>query len=174
MSHERPVEPFSDLHVEGGRVRATLLHDPTVEGLDMAIYMDGSGSMKEEYEYRQKDARLVRLASRRTQEVAAQPGRAAGAVDARVPRHQGPQRHPARRLLGVRQHRGKEIEVVGDLQGHRRRGVTSSPGPRSMGSETHLTPAIQRLRRLPQGADPEGRAARLRGVHHRRRAARRR
>jgi hypothetical protein len=49
MSHERPVEPFSDLHVEDGRVRATLLHDPTVEGLDMAIYMDGSYSMKDEY-----------------------------------------------------------------------------------------------------------------------------
>ncbi len=49
MSHERPVEPFSDLHVEHGTVRATLLHDPTVEGLDMAIYMDGSGSMSEEY-----------------------------------------------------------------------------------------------------------------------------
>jgi hypothetical protein len=48
--HERPVEPFADLHVEHGQVRATLLHDPTVEGLDMAIYMDGSGSMNDEYE----------------------------------------------------------------------------------------------------------------------------
>ena len=48
--HERPVEPFSDLHVEHGHVRATLLHDPTVEGLDIAVYLDGSGSMKEEYE----------------------------------------------------------------------------------------------------------------------------
>lgn len=47
--HERPVEPFSDLHVEHGHVRATLLHDPSVEGLDLALYLDGSGSMKEEY-----------------------------------------------------------------------------------------------------------------------------
>ena len=31
MGHERPVEPFADLHVEHGQVRATLLHDPTVE-----------------------------------------------------------------------------------------------------------------------------------------------
>ena len=45
--HERPVEPFADLHVEHEKVRAVLLHDPTVEGLDMAIYMDGSGSMRE-------------------------------------------------------------------------------------------------------------------------------
>src|SRR5262245_48889178 len=58
MSHERPVEPFSDLHVEHGRVRATLLHDPTVEGLDMAIYMDGSGSMREEYEPRRQSRTL--------------------------------------------------------------------------------------------------------------------
>jgi hypothetical protein len=47
--HERPVEPFSDLHVEDGHVRATLLHDPTVEGLDIALYLDGSASMKDEY-----------------------------------------------------------------------------------------------------------------------------
>ncbi|MFB1483843.1 vWA domain-containing protein [Corallococcus sp. RDP092CA] len=51
MGHEKPIEPFSDLHREGDRVRAVLLHDPTVEGLDMAIYMDASGSMKEEYAY---------------------------------------------------------------------------------------------------------------------------
>lgn len=50
--HERPVEPFSDLHVEHGHVRATLLHDPTVEGLDVALYIDGSGSMHKAYENR--------------------------------------------------------------------------------------------------------------------------
>ena len=51
MGHEKPVEPFSDLHYEDGMVRAVLLHDPTVEGLDMAIYMDASGSMSDEYQY---------------------------------------------------------------------------------------------------------------------------
>jgi hypothetical protein len=54
MGHEKPVEPFSDLHREGDSVRATLLHDPTVEGLDMAIYMDASGSMREEYAYKRE------------------------------------------------------------------------------------------------------------------------
>ncbi len=48
-SHEVVVKPFSDVHVRGGRVRATLLHDPTVEGLDVALYMDGSASMEPEY-----------------------------------------------------------------------------------------------------------------------------
>ena len=34
---------------EGDKVVATLLHDPTVEGLDVALYMDGSASMEDEY-----------------------------------------------------------------------------------------------------------------------------
>lgn len=57
MGEERPVEPFSDLHVEDGHVRATLLHDPTVEGLDVGLYLDGSGSMREEYEYKTEQPR---------------------------------------------------------------------------------------------------------------------
>ena len=46
---ERASGIFSDIHCEEGRVRVTLLHDPSVEGLDTAIYMDGSGSMADEY-----------------------------------------------------------------------------------------------------------------------------
>lgn len=51
-SHDRLAPPFADLHVDGGVVKVTLLHDPVVEGVDMAIYVDGSGSMIEEYAYR--------------------------------------------------------------------------------------------------------------------------
>lgn len=47
--HEAIVKPFSDVHRTGNRVVATLLHDPTVEGLDVALYMDGSASMEPEY-----------------------------------------------------------------------------------------------------------------------------
>jgi hypothetical protein len=47
--HEVAVKPFSDVHLTAGHVVATLLHDPTVEGLDVALYMDGSGSMEDEY-----------------------------------------------------------------------------------------------------------------------------
>lgn len=46
---ERAKGIFSDIHCEEGKCRVTLLHDPTVEGLDTAIYMDGSGSMEDEY-----------------------------------------------------------------------------------------------------------------------------
>lgn len=47
--HEQIVKPFSDVHNKGGHILATLLHDPTVEGLDVALYMDGSASMEDEY-----------------------------------------------------------------------------------------------------------------------------
>lgn len=47
--HEVIVKPFSDVHNQGGKIIATLLHDPTVEGLDVALYMDGSASMEDEY-----------------------------------------------------------------------------------------------------------------------------
>jgi hypothetical protein len=47
--HEVIQRPFSDVHRKGNSVVATLLHDPTVEGLDVALYMDGSASMEPEY-----------------------------------------------------------------------------------------------------------------------------
>jgi hypothetical protein len=50
-THERPIAPFADIHYEDGKVTAILLHDPSVEGLDAAIYLDGSGSMRDEYKY---------------------------------------------------------------------------------------------------------------------------
>lgn len=49
MGHEVISKPFSDVHNKGGKVIATLLHDPSVEGLDVALYMDGSASMEDEY-----------------------------------------------------------------------------------------------------------------------------
>ncbi len=47
--HEVISKPFSDVHNKGGKIIATLLHDPSVEGLDVALYMDGSASMEDEY-----------------------------------------------------------------------------------------------------------------------------
>ena len=47
--HETIVKPFSDVHNKDGHIIATLLHDPTVEGLDVGLYMDGSASMEDEY-----------------------------------------------------------------------------------------------------------------------------
>lgn len=49
--HERPIPPFADVHAEDGKLRVTLLHDPKVDGLDAALYLDSSGSMADEFKY---------------------------------------------------------------------------------------------------------------------------
>jgi hypothetical protein len=141
MSHERPVEPFSDLHVEEGRVRATLLHDPTVEGLEMAIYMDGSGSMQEEYKYREKSRTLWDWWF--------------GTPAVTLPNQVEPQVQWMLEYLATKDRNGvlrvaywatgasgKEIEVVGDLKGVDV-GQYKFPGPREMGGHTYLEPAMR-------------------------------
>jgi hypothetical protein len=140
MSHERPVEPFSDLHVEHGRVRATLLHDPTVEGLEMAIYMDGSGSMQEEYQAQMKPRTL------------GQWWRGEPATE--LPNQVEPQAQWMLEYLATKDRNGVlrvaywacgksggNVEVVGDLNGVNARSY-KFPGPRIMGSATYLAPAM--------------------------------
>lgn len=141
MSHERPVEPFSDLHVERGRVRATLLHDPTVEGLDMAIYMDGSGSMQEEYEPQRQNRTLWQWL--------------VGEPAITLPNQVEPQVQWMLEYLATKDRNGilrvaywacgnsgRDVEVVGDLQGVNVKSY-SFPGPSQMGSYTYLEPAMR-------------------------------
>jgi hypothetical protein len=143
MSHERPVEPFSDLHFEEGTVRATLLHDPTVEGLDMAIYMDGSYSMKAEYEQktRMTGSFWQRLFGTGTTEV--------------LPNNVEPQVKWMLEYLATKDRNGilrvgywacgasgTAVEILGELQGSQ---VASYkfPGPVEMGQATRLAPAMR-------------------------------
>jgi len=141
MSHERPVEPFSDLHLEGRRVRATLLHDPTVEGLDMAIYMDGSGSMQEEYAYQKKSRNLWEFLF--------------GNPTITLPNQVEPQVQWMLEYLATKDRNGilrvaywacgnsgRDIEIVGDLLGVEAR-RHKFPGPRVQGSSTQLEPAMK-------------------------------
>lgn len=137
--HERPVEPFSDLHVEHGHVRATLLHDPTVEGLDMAIYLDGSASMGDEYEYKQTYKNVWKWFL--------------GKPDL-LPNQVEPQAQWILEYLATKDRNGelrvaywacgsgKEIEYVGELQG-KDVAQYKFPGPKRQGNATHLTPAIR-------------------------------
>jgi hypothetical protein len=155
MTHERPVEPFSDLHVERGRVRATLLHDPTVEGLDMAIYMDGSYSMEGEYQYQKKSKNLFEWLF--------------GQPSITLPNQVEPQVQWMLEYLATKDRNGilrvaywacgksgTEIEVVGNLKGTDVMDY-KFPGPQQLGGSTHLSPAIrdyvQYLKsELPRGA----------------------
>ncbi len=140
--HERAVEPFSDLHVEEGHVRATLLHDPTVEGLDVALYMDGSGSMRKEYEYpaeprgffawmfgdlpKQAETNEVEPQVRWMLEYLASKDRNG--------------------LLRVGYwacgESGSDVEVIGELAGDKAK-TYAFPGPQRLGRHTHLAPAVR-------------------------------
>lgn len=146
MGHERPVEPFSDLHVEHEHVRATLLHDPTVEGLDVGLYLDGSGSMGDEYTY-----------------TSTTPPRTFWQWITGKPK---PPPHPPANLVepqarwmlqylaskdrnGVLRvaywacgSSGKEIEAVGELAGTEVERYRF-PGPKTQGGHTFLAPAIR-------------------------------
>ncbi len=145
MSEERPVAPFSDLHVEEGAVRATLLHDPTVEGLDVGLYLDGSGSMREEYEYRstQKRRSFWQWLTGAPMPPATPP---TNDVE--------PQARWMLRYLASKDRNGmlrvaywacssggRAVEVIGELPGAEVEGYTF-PGPRRQGDATYLRPAI--------------------------------
>ncbi|HKX28815.1 MAG TPA: vWA domain-containing protein [Blastocatellia bacterium] len=162
MSHEKPVAPFSDLHVENGRVRATLLHDPSVEGLEMAIYMDGSGSMEPEYQYRKSSWNLL------LEWLFGAPDSANGS-DGLLRNQVEPQVRWMLEYLATKDRNGllrvaywacgesgNKIEVVGDLQGVNVENY-QFPGPRQMGGQTHLKPAMQDFvkyltEQIPHGA----------------------
>ncbi len=148
MSHERPVEPFSDLHVEGGRVRAVLLHDPSVEGLDVAMYMDGSGSMRDEFhnpqrlvsgggflwdlfgwgespEYETKDNQVEPAVRRMLQYLATKDR------DGRL-----------RVAYWACGGDGRKVELLGEYTGEQVENHRF-PGPETMGTQTVLTPALK-------------------------------
>ena len=144
--HERPVEPFSDLHVEEGHVRATLLHDPTVEGLDMALYLDGSGSMMDEYrnpEVSRGGGFLWSLF-----------GIGEPPVTETLPNEVEPQARWILEYLATKDRdgllrvaywacgeNGRDVEPVGELRGTDVKNY-KFPGPRSFGRSTVLEPAL--------------------------------
>ncbi len=125
------VKPFSDVHVEKGHVRATLLHDPTIEGLDVALYMDGSGSMEHEYGPRGILAKL-----------------------APVKNQVEPQMHWMLEYLAGKDKDGKvrvaywatgsgsDLEPLGTLDGTKAKEY-KFPGPKHFGKATHLLPVLR-------------------------------
>ncbi|QRN95467.1 VWA domain-containing protein [Archangium violaceum] len=154
MGHEKPVEPFSDLHVEEGRVHAVLLHDPTVEGLDMAIYMDASGSMKEEYEYKQPSRTFMEWLR--------------GAPLKEASNQVEPQVQWMLEYLATKDRNGllrvaywacgstgKDVEVIGELKGVDVKSY-KFPGPKNLGGYTYLAPAMKDYVRYLKEQVPKG------------------
>ena len=123
--------PFSDVHHEGGKVVATLLHDPTVEGLEVALYMDGSASMEDEYGPRGVLAKLAPVKNlvepqmRWILEYLASKDRN-GVV----------------RVAYWATGDGSQIEVVGELQAVQAKDFRF-PGPRFYGKATIMLPVLR-------------------------------
>ncbi|WP_426736064.1 vWA domain-containing protein [Myxococcus faecalis] len=141
MGHEKPVEPFSDLHVEEGKVRAVLLHDPTVEGLDVAIYMDASGSMEEEYKYerpRRSFLEWLRGAPLKDPANQVEP-QVRWMLEYLATKDRNGLLRVAYWAAGAS---GKDVEVVGELKGVDVQQYRF-PGAKKPGGHTFMTPALK-------------------------------
>ncbi|WP_044195958.1 vWA domain-containing protein [Hyalangium minutum] len=154
MGHEKPVEPFSDLHREGDRVRAVLLHDPTVEGLDMAIYMDASGSMREEYEYKRPTRSFLEwLRSAPLKEASNQvEPQVQWMLEYLATKDRNGLLRVAYWACGAT---GKDIEVIGELKGLDVKQY-KFPGAKKLGNNTCLTPALKDYVSYLKAQVPEG------------------
>lgn len=140
--HERPTGIFSDIHAEEGHVRATLLHDPTIEGLDMAIYMDGSGSMSEEYEYKKEiQGSFWQKLLGRGKEIV-HPNLVEPQVQWMLEYLATKDRNGMLRVAYWACNMGHDIEVVGELRGLDVKSY-KFPGPQKMGAKTFLKPALE-------------------------------
>jgi hypothetical protein len=141
VSEEKPVEPFSDLHVEDDHVRATLLHDPTIEALDMALYLDGSGSMNDEYEYKKKGGFLAWLLQKkdRNELVNQVEPQAQWMLEYLATKDRDGLLRVAYWACGVG---GRGVEEIGELSGVNVKQY-EFPGPKDAGNGTNLVPAMQ-------------------------------
>ncbi len=146
MGHEEIRRPFSDVHRKGDEVVATLLHDPNVEGLDVALYMDGSASMEPEYGPRGVLAKL-------------------GGVRNNVE----PQMRWMLEYLATKDRNGvlrvaywatgdgTQLELVGDLSGPQAKDF-KFPGPKFYGKGTVMLPVLRDF--IAYMKEAQGRGAR--------------
>ncbi len=131
MSEEIAVKPFSDIHRRGDTVTLTLLHDPSVEGLDVALYMDGSASMEPVYGPRGVLAKLGPVQN----QVEPQMHWMLGYLASK-------DRDGAVRVAYWATNSGADLEVLGDLDG-KAAATYRFPGPRSYGKATVLLPVLR-------------------------------
>jgi hypothetical protein len=129
--HEVIVRPFSDVHRKGNTVVATLLHDPTVEGLDVALYMDGSASMEDEYGPRGILAKLAPVKN------LVEPQ-----MQWMLEYLANKDRDGAVRVAYWATGDGAQLEVVGDLTGPQAKGYRF-PGPKFYGKATIMLPVLR-------------------------------
>lgn len=131
MGHEVIARPFSDVHRKGNRVTATLLHDPTVEGLDVALYMDGSASMEPEYGPRGVLAKLGPVRNNVEPQMRWMLQYLAGK-----------DRNNSARVAYWATGSGSDLEVLGELTGEQAPEY-KFPGPKQYGKGTVMLPVLR-------------------------------
>src|ERR1044071_6893913 len=129
--HEVIVKPFSDVHRKGNQVTATLLHDPTVEGLDVALYMDGSASMEPEYGPRGVLAKLGGVKNNVEPQIR-------WILECRASKDRNGLLRTAYWACGD----GTELEQLGELTGPQAKEF-KFPGPQRYGKGTVLLPVLR-------------------------------
>lgn len=129
--HEVINKPFSDVHNKAGNIVATLLHDPTVEGLDVALYMDGSASMEDEYGPRGVLAKLAPVKNLVEPQMRWMLEYLASK-----------DRNGVLRVAYWATGDGSELEVIGDLTGAQAKDY-KFPGPRFYGKGTVMLPVLR-------------------------------
>lgn len=129
---------FSDVHHQDGRVRATLRQDPTVRGLETAIYMDGSQSMSDEFGHAKPLTKLWNWLHLRA-------GDGPNIVEPEIQRMlqylATKDRNGQLRVAYWACGNASTIEVVGELSAADV-GKTHFPGPEHFGA-TYLKPALE-------------------------------
>ncbi|MBX9688264.1 MAG: VWA domain-containing protein [Candidatus Obscuribacterales bacterium] len=129
--HETIVKPFSDVHNKDGHIIATLLHDPTVEGLDVAIYMDGSASMEDDYGPRGVLAKLAPVKNQVEPQMRWMLEYLASK-----------DRDGVLRVAYWATGDGSQLEIVGDLSGAQAQ-TYKFPGPQFYGKGTVMLPVLR-------------------------------
>jgi hypothetical protein len=129
--HEVIVKPFSDVHRRGNQILATLLHDPTVEGLDVALYMDGSASMEDEYGPRGVLAKLAPVKNLVEPQMRWMLEYLASK-----------DRDGVLRVAYWATGDGAQLELIGDLDGSKAQEY-KFPGPKFYGKATVLLPVLR-------------------------------
>lgn len=142
--HEDIRRPFSDVHRIGDHVVATLLHDPTVEGLDVALYIDGSASMEPEYGPRGVLAKLGGVRNNVEPQIR-------WMLEYLAQKDRNGQCRTAYWATGS----GAELEQLGELTGEVAKAF-KFPGPRAYGKGTILLPVLRDFIAYVREVVPQG------------------
>lgn len=139
-STHKTTSPFADVRVRGNQVRATLIHDPLVVETDIALYLDGSASMSDEFSRPIKEPSLLSwFLGKEPDEMESE---VESSVRSMLKYLASKDRNGILRLAYFAAKTGEEIELIGNLSASEFEEVDLA-GPSCFGVSTQLHPAIR-------------------------------